>query len=264
MVIAAALAVVADVHASPALATSTSTSTPSAGASATGTTITFPYQQRRLLYSRNAAGGLAYVSTGAAGRGSLPVVVFLHGMNADEVVHPWFGSAHGDLRTTVESLIAAGQLPPLVVAAPTHTRYATGATVMWPRFDLDDFLDATDAALGETAKVDRARVVVVGHSAAGCNPSGGILAESVRRRRPLAVLDVDGCADERVAAALGETAAVTPVRVFWQRSWARPFHEVEAACQACKVEEVDVQGAANPHLAILPEALRRALPALLR
>lgn len=234
---------------------------------ATGSTIVFPYRQRILLYSRNAAGGLAYVSPHAAPRASLPVVVFLHGMNPDELVHPWFGaSADGrrDLRTVLDALVAEGRIGPLVVAAPTHTRYATGATVMWPRFDLADFLDATEAALGATAMLDRARVIVVGHSGAGCNAAGGIFAEGVRQAKPLAVVDVDGCVDETTVPALARASASTMVRFVWQRAWARPIAELESGCPACKVDEItDLAGAGSPHDAILPEALRRVLPELL-
>lgn len=229
-----------------------------------GATIVFPYRQRRLLYSRNAHGGLAYVSSGAARGAALPVVVFLHGMNPDEIVHPWFGPPYGDLRPVLESLVAAGKVAPLVLAAPTHTRYATGATVMWPRFDLDDFLDATEAALGETAKLDRARVIVVGHSGAGCNPTGGILAESVRRAKLLALVDVDGCVDDKVMSPLTQASTSTPVRFFWQRTWVRPISDLERACPACKVEEIaELAPGTSPHVAILPDAMRRVLPELL-
>lgn len=226
-------------------------------------TVVFPYRQRRLLYSRNAHGGLAYVSSGAARGATLPVVVFLHGMNPDELVHPWFGPPYGDLRPVLESLVTSGKVAPLVLAAPTHTRYATGATAMWPRFDLDDFLDATEAALGGAAKLDRSRVVVVGHSGAGCNAAGGILAESVRRSKRLALVDVDGCLDEAIMTPLTEASGSTPVHFFWQRTWPRPIAQLESACPACKVEEITELGAGAPHAAILPEALRRVLPVLL-
>ena len=228
-----------------------------------GATFLFPYQQRRFLYSRNAKGGLAYVTSGAARGASLPVVVFLHGMNPDELVHPWFGPPYGDLRPVVESLVTSGKVAPLVIAAPTHTRYATGATVMWPHFDLEDFLATTEAALGGAATIDRTRIIVVGHSGAGCNASGGILAESVRRARPRALLDVDGCVNETVAGALAQASQATPVHFFWQRTWARPVSELANACPACKVEEITDLAGSSPHVAILPEALNRALPSLL-
>lgn len=226
--------------------------------------VVFPYRQRRLLYSRNAPGGFAYVSPGATRHAALPVVVFLHGMNPDGLMHPWFGPAKGDLRPVIDSLVASGKVAPLVVAAPTHTRYATGATVMWPHFDLGDFLDATEAALGEAAKLDRSRVIVVGHSAAGCNAKEGIFAESIRRARPLALVDIDGCLDDAIRSALTRASAATAVHFFWQHTWTRPIPELESACPACKIEEItDVVPHRSPHATIVPDALRRALPELL-
>lgn len=223
-------------------------------------TITFPYRQKKLLYSRNGPGGLAYVTPGASRGATLPVVVFLHGLNPDAQVHMWFGPPHGDLRGTVDALVASGQVAPFVLAAPTHTRFATGARVMWPDFDLADFLDATQAALGESARLDRARVIVVGHSAAGCNPAGGILSKSIARAK--AVLAVDTCVDEPTAGALASLAKETSVRFYWQPRWQRPVEELADACPACKFERVPDLGPLG-HDAILPATLRRALPELL-
>lgn len=227
-----------------------------------GLTVTFPYQQRRLLYSRDGHGGLAYVTSGAPRGARLPVVVFLHGMNADEQVHPWFGPPYGDLRLVVDPLVAAGRVAPFVLAAPTHTRFATGATVMWPRFDLADFLDATEASLGGVAHVDRTRVVLVGHSGAGCNPEGGILGEGIWGARPMAVLAVDTCIGPRVGAELAALSERSSLRLFWQSSWPRPVADLAETCPLCRVEEItDLPGV--PHVAILPESLRRVLPELL-
>jgi hypothetical protein len=231
------------------------------GDTTSGATVLFPYHQRRLMYSRNPNGGLAYVSAGAVRGAPLPVVVFLHGMNSDERIHPWFGPPYGDLRPLIESLVASGKVAPLVVAAPTHTRYATGATVMWPRFDLDDFLGATEAALGDTWKLDRSRVLLVGHSAAGCNATGGLFAERPRDRKLLGLIDVDGCLDDSIATQLAEAASSTRVQFFWQHTWPRPTAELPQLCPACKVVEiVGLPSGTSPHLSILPAALRRVLP----
>lgn len=231
---------------------------------APGTTITFPYEQRRLLHSRNGNGGLAYVTSGEVERGaSLPVVVFLHGMNADGQMHPWFNSPYGDLRTVVEPLVSSGSVAPFILAAPTQTRFATGATVMWPRFDLGDFLDATERALDGLAHVDRERVIVVGHSAAGCNVEGGILGDGVRATKAMAILAIDTCVDDRVIPELAATAASTRVQFYWQKAWARPIEALSSTCESCSIEEVELTPARTAHSAIVPEALRRALPELL-
>ena len=234
-------------------------------AAAGGTTTTFPYRQRTLLYSRDPAGALAYVTSGGAHGESLPVVVFLHGMNREGLVHRWFtGSPQGDLRQVVEPLVRTGRVAPLILAAPTHTRNATGAASMWPDFELADFLDATDAALAGSARVDRSRVVVVGHSGAGCNPSGGLLGEGVLRARPVAVVAIDTCVDERVTPRLASLAEIAGVRFYWHRSWRRPVADLAAACPSCSIEEVvDLPRRSIPHAAMVPEVLRRALPELL-
>jgi hypothetical protein len=229
---------------------------------ALGATVTFKYEQRRFLYSRNGPGGLAYVPRGAPADEPLPIVVFLHGMNPEGIVHMWFGPPYGDLRPVVDDLVASGRAAPFVLAAPTHTRFATGAAVMWHDLDLADFVDATERALGGAAHVDRERVVVVGHSGGGCNPTGGIFAEPRRGRAPLEVLAVDTCIDDKTIPAFAELSRRTRVRVYWQRTWTRPVGELERACAACKVEEIADLGPAG-HVRILPEVLRRALPEIL-
>jgi predicted dienelactone hydrolase len=229
-----------------------------------GTTTLFPYEQQRLLVPGNGSGGLAYVTSGADAEAKLPVVVFLHGMNAYGHMHMGFGAPFTDLRTVVDGLVLSGRVGPLVLAAPTHTRSAFAARRMWPDFDLSDFLDATEAALGESAHIDRSRVVVVAHSGGGCNPGGGIFASSVRRASPLAVVAVDTCLYEDVIPELASLAEAVPVRFYWQRAWARPVDELVEACPTCAVEELtDLAPKPSPHVTILPDALDRALPTLL-
>lgn len=229
-----------------------------------GATVTFKYKQRQFLYSRNGPGGLAYVTAGAQKGASLPVMVFLHGMNPDGLVHPWFGPPYGDIRPVIDALVASGKVAPMIVAAPTHTRFATGATVMWHDLDLGDFLDETDRALGGAAKVDRSRVVVVGHSGAGCNPTGGLFAPSLRDAKVSALVDVDGCLDEKARENLSSAATWTTVRFYWQSTWTRPVAELASVCTGCKVEEIgELPPKVSPHVAILPKALERALPELL-
>lgn len=223
-----------------------------------GTTVTFPYKQKKLLYSKNGNGGLAYVTPGDAGA-TLPTVVFLHGMNPDAVVHMWLGE-RGDLRPLADKLVAGGKTARFILAGPTHSRYATGATVMWHDFDLDAFLDATDAALVGKAKVDRKKVIVVAHSGGGCNTTGGLFAQSTTK--PVSVLAVDTCVDEKTNEKLAELAKTSDVRVTWQKDWKRPIEDLERACATCKVEEL-VDLGSQPHNAILPETLNRTLPQIL-
>lgn len=227
-----------------------------------GNTVTFPYRQRQLLYSRDSAGGLAYVPRGAPADAPLPLVVFLHGMNPSGVVHMWFGPPYGDLRGVVDELVSTKKTAPFVLAAPTHTRYATGATVMWHDFDLADFVDATARALGARARIDRERVIVVGHSGGGCNPSGGIFAGRGEGARPVAVLAVDTCVDDRTVPAMARLSRETRVLFYWQKTWPRPTADLARGCPQCEIHEVADLGATG-HVRILPEALRQSLPAIL-
>jgi hypothetical protein len=229
-----------------------------------GTTTMFPYEQQRLLAPYNPNGGLAYVTRGVPREGSVPVVVFLHGMNAYGQMHMGFGAPFTDLRTVVDALVGAGRVAPLVLAAPTHTRGAFAARRMWPDFDIEDFLAATEAAVGGAVHLDRTRVVVVAHSGGACNPGHGVFSPSVRRASPLAVLAIDTCLYDDVIPELASLADDVPLRFYWQRQWARPVEMLTDTCSSCTIEEItDLPQKPSPHLAILPEALARALPDVL-
>jgi hypothetical protein len=134
---------------------------------------------------------------------------------------------------------------------------------MWHDFDLDGFLTATQAALGGRAKIDRAHVVLVGHSGGGCNPSAGILAPNIAVQ---SILAVDTCLDAEVSARLLSLSERTDVRFYYQRGWRRPFEAFEDACREkahCTAQEITDLPAQNPHREILAEALRTALPRVL-
>lgn len=227
-----------------------------------GTTTTFKYKQRKLLFSRNGAGGLAYVPAGADRSRPLPIVVFLHGLNAEEQMHPWLNGHEGDLRSLADQLIGSGAVESFVLAAPTHTRYATGIKSMWPDFDLADFVGETSRALRGDVQVDTSRVILIGHSAAGCNVAGGILGPKARMPGLLANVVVDTCMKPEIEAALAAQTETTQLRVFWQPNWERSFDELRASCdahpRACRVEEIDAPGKV-PHNTILPLAFTRAL-----
>lgn len=227
-----------------------------------GTTTTFKYKQRKLLFSRNGAGGLAYVPGRADRSRPLPIVVFLHGLNADEQMHPWLNGREGDLRILADHLVESGLVESFVLAAPTHTRFATGTKSMWPDFDLADFVHETANALNGHAQIDASRIILIGHSAAGCNVGGGILGPKVRTSGLLANVVVDTCMKPEIEAALAAQTESTQLRIYWQPSWERSFDELRASCdahpRACKVEEIDAPGKV-PHNTILPLAITRAL-----
>ncbi len=227
----------------------------------------FEFEHRRYMFSREAPGSIAHVAGGQPGE-SLPLVVFLHGMNADRDVHLWMGGGPGNLREHVDSWVRAGDVTPLILAAPTHTRYALAANLMWPDFDLSEFITATETALGGRAHVDTSRVIVVGHSGAGCNPRGGIFSPEVIKHpdRVSAVVAIDSCVDEDVTPTFQALARGTRVLYFWQPAWSRPVDDLAKICDApgasCSVQEISgLHG--NPHNTVLPVALGRALVELL-
>jgi pimeloyl-ACP methyl ester carboxylesterase len=199
----------------------------------------------------------------------VPVVVFLHGVNESRRLHPRLSSGDDDLRKVVDALVASGKTTPLVLAAPTHSKDAQYTEVLFPGFDLDAFVDATQAALPDGVRVDRGRVVVVGHSGGACNPQGGLLAVAKKRGGlvPLALVESDGCMDAYVADALKQAPEPTRVHVYWQ-TWMWPrrfdaFREQLSGRSGATLEVIGglMDGGAHDRMAEL--VLGRALPRLL-
>ncbi len=227
----------------------------------------FEFEHRRYMFSREGPGSIAHVAGGQPGE-TLPLVVFLHGMNADRDVHLWMGGGPGDLREHVDAWVRTGDVTPLILAAPTHTRYALAANLMWPDFDLGDFIIATETALAGRAHVDTSRVILVGHSGAGCNPRGGLFSPELLKHPNLvtSVVAIDSCVDEDVVPTFQTLAHGTKVLYFWQPAWSRPVDDLAKICDApgasCSVHEISgLHG--NPHNSVLPAALGRALFELL-
>jgi pimeloyl-ACP methyl ester carboxylesterase len=231
--------------------------------------VSFRYQQKKLCYSRNGAGGLAHVAGSPKTAGApMPLVVFLHGMNSAGDMHMWMGDARGDLRALADAWVARGEVEPFVLSAPTHTRFATGSTVMWPTFDAMDFVNATEQALGGRVKIDRTRVILVGHSAAGCNTQGGLWGDPVQAQAKSlrAVVAVDTCLDEPIAERIAALGQKTQIMFLHQPGWRRPVGDLGKTCEtaraSCQTETFDgLHG--NPHEAILPVAMLRALSTLI-
>jgi hypothetical protein len=226
--------------------------------------------------------GRVFVHRKAAAAGqALPVLVFLHGNNSEGIKYRWMGGgAEGDIRRIASELMEAGQVAPLLVAAPSsidpYTMTDAGAS--WPAFDLDLFLDKTAERLGGVAALDRGRVIVAAHSGAGCNIRGGINAALHARTTPaLAGLVIDTCMLLDLAKELAHVRPTTHVVVSWQQiSWPeREFgafkslflHEVKKApsVAAGVLRELDFQQPAemSPHDAMVGITLRRWLPKLL-
>jgi pimeloyl-ACP methyl ester carboxylesterase len=239
----------------------------SAGA---GTSIEFPFNDDTLLMRPQKDGGLVYVPDSLSRGKSAPLVVFLHGINDRQGVHLWMGSPIGpfDLRTSWDTWIADGQARPALLAAPSQTRQAAAAATLWTDFDLEQFVDATDEVLGSMASVDRSRVLLVGHSGAGCNKTGGLASAiaSPGGIHPLGIVAIDICMEEDSAATLALAPPEVPVAVYWQTSWLRPFGEFRSAFDVLRgppsardiIQEVAIADR-DAHNAIVKVALPRAL-----
>ncbi len=159
-----------------------------------------------------------------------PLIVFMHGLNKDRVPFRWMGvPADPDFRELVGTLTDAGRIEAPIVVAPTTTFECDVPRSMWPGFDLPWFLDLAIRNVEPRATVDRTRVLLVGHSGAGCNTTGG-MARAVGSGVPLrAVLVIDTCMDPPAGPLFARAAPDTDVVITWQPfTWKRPVQEFTA------------------------------------
>jgi Alpha/beta hydrolase family len=236
-------------------------------------TLYFPHQDAKLLYRFQKNGGAAVLPDQARPEGeALPLVVFLHGTNPTSEPHMWLGGLGRDLRPLVKKLIDGGQVQPFVLAGPSQTKNAGLAATMWQEFDLSTFVDDVVRATDGLVRIDRKRVVLAGHSGAGCNPRGGLASDywSAGSPLPLALVSIDPCLDRKMGGAFARRPSEVPLLLWWQPAiWTRQPAKFEAALlrekpeqRVDRVRELPPMGA-NPHEAILPIALESALRELL-
>ena len=169
-------------------------------AEAAAKTLYFPHQDAHFLHRFQRNGGAAVVPERAGSDEPLPILVFLHGTNSTSEPHMWLGGGGKDLRPLVKRLVEGGQVEPFVLAAPSHTRHAGLAATVWQGFNLNAFVDDVVHATQGQVIVDRTRVVLAGHSGAGCNPQGGLAADywSAGAPLPLALVSIDPCWDRKM------------------------------------------------------------------
>ncbi len=237
-------------------------------AAADAKTLYFPHQDARFLYRFQRNGGAAVLPERVEASEALPLVVFLHGTNPTSEPHMWLGGTGRDLRPLVKRLVDSGQVKPFVFAAPSQTKNAGLAATVWQGFDLNGFVDDVVRATEGKVSIDRTRVVLAGHSGAGCNPSGGLAADfwSAGVPLPLALVSIDPCLDRKMGGAFARRPTEVPLLLWWQPAiWVRQPAKFEAALARDKpeqrvdrVRELPPMGA-NPHEAILPVALESAL-----
>jgi hypothetical protein len=196
-----------------------------------GTSYEYEYDGRDVGHRERAWLGRAFVHSSIATvtQKPAPIVVFLHGMNTDRIKYRWMGGGQeGDVRRIVADLMEAGSIVPMIVAAPSTIDpvTASNAVLLWPAFDLDAFLDRTVERLAGIATVDRSRVVVVGHSGAGCNIRGGLATALRAKTIPFAEVVIDTCMATDFAKLLAHAPPATNVIVSWQSlSWEDRFFD---------------------------------------
>lgn len=232
-----------------------------AAAAASGSTLYFDHDTSSLLEKGEQLGGAVYVPADVDTPTALPLVVFLHGTNPTGALHLWMGGGPApDLREIVDAWTGSSRPAPFLLAAPSQTRGAGTGSTLWPTFDLSSFVDHAEAALPTTVEVDRQRILVVGHSGAGCNGLGG-LASIANTATPFALVALDTCLDDPLAAALRKSATDgVHVSVYFQRAiWPRDFDGFAKAVNPTVTTTEVTVGGPNAHDDIVAVALRHFL-----
>ena len=192
-----------------------------------GKTIDFPYRPEGARSKSLAYEGRIFLHQKALrAKEPLPLVVFFHGLNRALIPHRWMGGGdEGDVRKIVSELIESGAIPPVILAGPGSVeKEAVSHGASFPTFDFDNFVSLVEAQLTSPVTVDRARVVVTGHSGAGCSEKGGIAAALSAKLRPRAVISIDTCMPGTLAESMGRAHPDTDIIVTWQTAtWDRNF-----------------------------------------
>jgi hypothetical protein len=193
-----------------------------------GKSYEYAWDGRDIGHPERAWLGRAYVPPKTAtSDASVPLVVFLHGLNAALIKYRWMGGGReGDVRRIIGDLVDSGTLPPVVVAGPSSiiaSQVSKGAS--WNHFDLDRFIDKTISRLSGMVAIDEKRIIVAGHSGAGCSGAGGLATVGESKRRLLAIVSIDTCMAPSLAEILARAPSRTHVVVGYQTSsWgSRPF-----------------------------------------
>ena len=192
-----------------------------------GRTIDFEYDGRDKKSVALAYSGRVFVPDAVIAAGKpVPLVVFFHGLNKELVRHRWMGGGEeGDVRRIVLSLIESGDIPPVIVAGPGSIQPdAVSDGASFPYFDFDKFMALTKQSVNGLAEIDPNKIVVAGHSGAGCSERGGIVSAMHSSFVPHSIISMDTCMLMGLAETLSAAPASTNVVVTWQSaSWDREF-----------------------------------------
>jgi hypothetical protein len=232
----------------------------------------FSHADERYLYAHQHKGAAALLPENAEPGSAVPLVIFLHGTNSIGEPHLWLGGGRRDLRPVAARLMKERSVRPFVLAGPSQTKGASLARTLWGGFDLDAFVQDIVAATKDAVQIDLHRVLVAGHSGAGCNPTGGLARElgTAGSITPVAVVSIDPCLDEEMGNAFAKRPAEVPLLIWWQSAiWARDPEAFWSALTAGKprarldrMTRLLARGP-NPHDAIVPLAFEQMLRELL-
>ncbi len=118
----------------------------------------FPYRDADFLLAGESEGGWRSSRTASVPAKKAPLVVILHGVNTDQVLHMWFGTGgYPDVATIAAKAVASGASPPYILAAPSQTKMAMSGRRMWQDFDLGDDFRPHRRGRARGARGDRSR-----------------------------------------------------------------------------------------------------------
>jgi hypothetical protein len=242
------------------------------------TEIYFPFHDDVLLQPGEAFAGKLWRSPSLAYDGrAVPLVIMVHGITGDLQPYHWLRVdplGPYDARDFVGELVRAGDVEPLVVATPSQTRGADVPENMFLGLDFDEFVDDVDRALAPFQRVDRARIVVVGHSASACYSRAASFASlDAKTFDPWALVAIEGCMSGGMGELLAETSGAKHVIVSYEpEDWERPIGEFydgwragldRAPLGAMRVLDKWSLPVMNSHLDIVEASMRKWLPLLL-
>lgn len=244
-----------------------------------GKTYDYEYDGRDIKHPERAWLGRAYVPPRTAKASKpVPLVVFLHGLNKALIKYRWMGGGtEGDVRRIVGDMVEQQAIEPVVIAGPSSvvaSQVSRGSS--WNYLDLDEFIDRTMAELKGVVAIDESRIIVAGHSGAGCSLAGGLATAGESRRKLLGLVSIDTCMGGGLAQRLARSNPQTHVVAAYQDVvWrSRPFNlfkrtfkrEIEKSPAAAGVlRELDRQRPGGaPHDATVAVTFERWLPKILQ
>lgn len=241
------------------------------------TEIEFPFDDELQLMPGETNAGKVWRSRGLPyDGGAVPLVIFVHGIVFDGLRHHWLTvdpAGPWDARPFLANLVDAGEIAPMIAAVPSQTRDATDPGHLFVDLDFDRFVDAVEKAIAPHQRVDRTRIVVVGHSGAACDPNASFTTLRAKSFTTRAFFAIDGCMTASSARTLVSSNARDVFVVYQETIWnERPFAEFRATWteelehhwpRGQRVLERIEPISENAHLALVELTMRRWLPLVL-